>query len=234
MIHLREPLYPDIAAVASLIGDRSRALVLQALADGRALPASALARHAGISAQTVSSHLTKLMSAGLLKVETQGRHRYYSLRGTHIAHALESIALLAGPAPTRTPTQDVRTKRLCFARSCYSHLAGRAGVAVAQALSSEQLIRETDDHYEVTQAGRSWFGRMGMDVTSIRGQPLMRRCIDWSERRPHLAGPLANALLARFLTLNWLTRSREPRVLRLTESGRRGLQRELALKLDRS
>jgi DNA-binding transcriptional ArsR family regulator len=232
MVQIRDGLYPDIASLASLIGDASRARILQALADGRALPASALARCAGVSAATVSSHLGKLVSSHLLKVVTQGRHRYYSLSSTRVAHILESLARLARLPPVLTPAQDARTKRLRFARSCYRHLAGHAGVAVAQALFSAQLLRETADGYEITDAGRAWLSHMSIDVEGLRGRPLARRCMDWSERRPHIGGPLGSALLERMLALRWLARSREPRVLRLTESGRRGLRRELSVRLD--
>jgi DNA-binding transcriptional ArsR family regulator len=233
-MQIRDALDPDIASLASLIGDPSRALVLQALADGRALPAGELARCAGISAQTVSSHLSKLVRARLLKLEAQGRHRYYSLHDARVAQLLESLAMLAPPSPALTPTRERRTKRLRFARTCYRHVAGRAGVALTQALCAAHLLRELESRYEITDKGRHWFGRMGIDLASLRGQPLARRCLDWSERRPHLAGPLGEALAARLITLNWFARSREPRVLRLTETGRRGLYRELSLLIDPS
>ncbi len=224
-------MHPDIAAVASLVGDNSRALMLQALGDGRALPAGELASCAGVSAQTVSAHLNKLVRGGLLKLECRGRHRYYSLRDARVAELLESLALFANPPPVRTPAQDRQTRRLHFARTCYQHLAGCAGVSIKRALCDADVLREVESGYEITHEGRHWFGRMGIDLNALRGRPLARRCLDWSERRPHLAGPLGNALARRLMELQWFVPVREPRILRLTEAGRRGLQKELSLVL---
>jgi hypothetical protein len=179
----------------------------------------------------VSAHLKKLIRGRLLKLECQGRHRYYSLRDARVAELLESLALFANPPPVRTPTQDRQTRRLHFARTCYRHLAGSAGVSITQALCDADVLREAEGSYEITNDGRRWFARMRIDLSVLRGPSLARRCIDWSERRPHVAGPLGDALARRFMELRWFVPVREPRLLRLTEAGRRGLQKELSLVL---
>ena len=222
---------PDIATLASLIGDESRALVLQALGDGTSRPAGELARLAGVSAQTVSLHLSKLVDSGLLKVRSQGRFRYYSLGDARIAQMLESLALFAPKSRALTETQARASNHLHFARTCYRHLAGQVGVAITEALSFKCVLVEVEKGYDVTPSGFQWFDDIGISVANLRARPLARPCIDWSVRRPHLAGPLADAIAARLLALKWLVRGREPRVLRLTEAGRRGLRDTLSLDL---
>lgn len=236
-MNLRSPLNPDIATLASLMGDESRALVLQALGDGSSRPAGELARFAGVSAQTVSLHLSKLVDAGLLNVRSQGRFRYYSLGDSRVAEMLESLALLATQPVALTQTQTRATNRLQFARTCYRHLAGRVAVAITQALCSANILVEIENGYDVTQSGSQWLADLGVSVThvgltQVGTRPLARACIDWSERRPHLAGPLGDALASRLLSLKWLTRGREPRILFLTEAGRRGLREKLSLTLE--
>jgi DNA-binding transcriptional ArsR family regulator len=204
---------PDIAAAAALIGDRSRAAILAALADGRALPSGELARAAGISPQTASSHLDKLFKAHVLAVQVQGRHHYYRLRDTRIADLLESLAAIARPAPSRTTVQRDEAERLRFARTCYGHLAGRLGVAVARALAAKALLTIDDVGCRLTRDGEEWFRAIGVDVGSLR-RPLARHCLDWSERRHHIAGPLGVALTARMIDLGWLSKVRGGRALR--------------------
>jgi DNA-binding transcriptional ArsR family regulator len=233
-MNFRNTLNPDIATLASLIGDESRALVLQALGDGTSRPAGELARLAGVSAQTASLHLGKLVDSGLLKVRTQGRFRYYSLADSRIAQMLESLALLASRPVALTHTQARASNQLHFARTCYRHLAGQVGVAITEALRFRNVLAEVENGYDVTPSGSQWFGDIGISVANLRARPLARPCIDWSVRRPHLAGPLADALAARLLGLKWLVRGREPRVLRLTEVGRRGLRDTLSLDLGAS
>jgi DNA-binding transcriptional ArsR family regulator len=231
ILHIRDSPHPDIAALAALLGDESRALILQALSDGRALPAGELARSAGVSAQTVSTHLKKLVHGRLLKLERQGRHRYYSLHDSRVAELLESLALFAHPRPALTAAQNRQTRRLRFARMCYRHLAGYAGVSLTRAFCSRGVLRELENGYEVTSHGRQWFEQMGIELKRPQAQALARRCLDWSERRPHVAGPLGNALAQRLIALRWFVPVREPRILRLTEAGRRGLEKELSLVL---
>jgi DNA-binding transcriptional ArsR family regulator len=220
---------PNFAAVAALIGEPGRAAMLTALLDGRAQPAGALAEAAGQSPQGASGHLAQLLGAGLLTVETEGRHRYYRLANPRVAAALESLAALApAPRPIAAP-RDAEARGLRFARSCYDHLAGRLAVGIADAMESQGLIAPADGKgkpYAVSEEGRRWLAALGIEIGALRasrGRPLARRCLDWSERRHHLAGPLGTALLARFGALGWLLRSKGSRRVQLTPLGRREL-----------
>jgi DNA-binding transcriptional ArsR family regulator len=223
---------PDIARVAALIGDPARSAILQSLLGGIALPATELALRAGVSAQTASSHLQKLTESGLLAVERSGRHRYYRLAGAEVAHCLEALGALAVPSRGKAP-EDEPTRALRYARSCYDHLAGRVGVAVTEALLGREYLRPVAGELELTAAGADWFAGLGVEVEAAgRGRRAFARpCLDWSERRPHLAGALGAALLSRLLALDWLARRRDGRALRLTVAGRQGLRRQLALDL---
>ncbi|HEY7220080.1 MAG TPA: helix-turn-helix transcriptional regulator [Candidatus Binatia bacterium] len=218
-----------MARIAALIGDPSRAAILLALLDGRALPAGELAQHASISPQTASAHLDKLFRAHLLSVEIQGRHHYYRLRNPQVARLLESLSIVVPPGPA--PAHRDSTNGLRFARICYDHLAGRLGVAVTRALCDQCYIDDGEVGYTVTDTGRAWFGSLGLDVEELRAsrRPLTRRCLDWSERRFHLAGGLGAALTNRLVKLNWITRARSGRLVRLTEKGERALRAQLQL-----
>ncbi len=236
---------PDIARVAALIGDPARSAILQSLLGGLALPATELALRAGVSAQTASSHLQKLTESGLLAVERSGRHRYYRLGSPEVAHCLEALGALAAPPRDRAArvarvADDEPTRALRLARSCYDHLAGRVGVAVNDALLGGEYLRPAaaaDGGLELTPAGAGWFAAaLGVEVEALTGggrgrRAFARPCLDWSERRPHLAGALGAALLSRLLALDWLARRPDGRALRLTVAGRQGLRRELALDL---
>ena len=229
MINPKQSATPQVGAVAALIADPSRALMLQALADARARPASELARFAGVSPQTASAHLSRLLAGRLLVVHQQGRHRYYRLRDSRVAELLEVMASFAPSTETPAMGEDRSTRNLRFARTCYKHLAGRVGVAITEALCAKNFLREEADGYELLPDGRDWFLEMGVEIRAARRAPLTRRCVDWSERRYHLGGSLGAALAGRLLELQWLSRRREPRSLRLTERGRQMLRSVLAL-----
>src|SRR5215468_4709177 len=194
MVRIGADIDPDIASTAALIGDPSRTRILAALADGRALPAGELARVARITPQTASAHLDKLFRGHLLAVEVQGRHHYYRLRNPQVAQVLESLSIVAPPALTSAHRDS--TDGLRFARICYDHLAGKLGVGVTRALCDHSYIHDGEVGYAVTDTGKAWFGNLGIDVEELRSsrRPLTRRCLDWSERRPHLAGGLGAAL----------------------------------------
>jgi DNA-binding transcriptional ArsR family regulator len=221
----------DVAAPASLIGDPTRAAFLSALADGQALPATELARRAGVTASTASIQLAKLEAGGLVSVERHGRHRYYRLGDPAIATALESLAVIA---PRRTP-RSLKEARigadLQAARTCYDHLAGALGVALFEALLQEKVL--TGD-LEPTTKGARRLRELGIDVGELaRGRrAFARRCLDWSERRHHLAGALGAALATRFFELGWIERTRSSRAVRLTDAGRRQLPDELAVAVE--
>jgi DNA-binding transcriptional ArsR family regulator len=222
----------DISTPAALIGDPTRATFLTALADGTALPASELAERAGVSASTASVQLAKLVEGGLLEVERSGRHRYYRLADSGIAAAIESLAVIAPHRPARSLREGRRGSELQAARTCYDHLAGALGVALFDALQRRRLLTP---ELELTPRGAEQFGELGIDVDGLtRGRrPLTRLCLDWTERRHHLAGALGAALTSRFLELGWIEPRPESRAVRVTDTGRSALARELAVQVDR-
>ena len=231
----------DIAATAAVLADASRARILLALGDGRALAASVLAAEAGVAASTASAHLAKLVDAGLLTVERHGRHRYYRLAGPEVADLLEALARVAPASPIRSLRQGTRAEAVRFARTCYDHLAGRVGTEVMAALLSRGVLAGGDGtfdpardrlssrgrgvEYELTEEGRPVLARLGVDVESLErsSRPLLRYCIDWSEQRHHLAGGLGAALTARLFDLGWLGRIDRSRAVLVTGPGRVGL-----------
>lgn len=217
------------AEVASLAGDPARAAMLHALMDGRALTASELARTASITPQTASGHLTRMTAAGLLQVEQQGRHRYHRLATPAVARMMESIMQVASgmDALRPPPVTGPRDAALRAARTCYDHLAGSLGVAIADALLAGGHVELTHDAGLVTDSGIALFTQLGIDAASIsagRGNStrvLCRPCLDWSERRPHLAGAIGAALCARSFEAAWIRRVVGTRAVEVTPKGLR-------------
>lgn len=190
---------PDIALIASLVGDPARANMLTALMGGRALSAGELAAEAGVTLQTASSHLAKLQTGGLIAVEKQGRHRYFRLTGPDIAVMLESMMGLAarvGHVRARPGSKDPALRE---ARVCYDHLAGAQGVRLLDSLLQRRLMRQSGGKVELTGAGEAFVAEIGIDLATLAHsrRPLCRTCLDWSVRRPHLAGALGAAILER-------------------------------------
>lgn len=223
----------DIAHVAAAIGDPSRAKVLMALADGGVLPATALAAEAGVSGSTISGHLAKLREAKLLTVEHDGRHRYYRLASTDVARALEELARIARPLPPKSLREGVRAQALLRARLCYDHLAGRLGVALLAALVRTRVLILDGGSYRTTVDGLDRLRDFGIDTGDFSGRrPAIRYCVDWAERRHHLAGALGAAITNRLFELDWLRRGKARRVVRLTDVGRTGLHETFGLPLD--
>ncbi len=220
----------DISEPASLIGDPTRATFLMALSEERALPAGELARRAGVTPSTASTQLAKLVDGGLLTVEENGRHRYYSLAEPAIAAAIESLAVIAPRHPARSLKQARIGSDLQAARTCYDHLAGDLGVALFDALLRQRVLARD---LEPTKKGSRWLDELGIDVEgAAKGRrPFARRCLDWSERRDHLAGALGAAIANRFFELGWIERTRSSRAVRVTEAGRTGLEREFAVRV---
>jgi DNA-binding transcriptional ArsR family regulator len=215
---------PDIAMVASLVGDPARANMLTALFSGRALTASELAQEAGITPQTASSHLAKLEAGGLIEPEKQGRHRYYRLTGPDVASVLEGLAGLAaraGHMRVRTGPRDPALRR---ARICYDHLAGDLGVQMLDSLTRQRLVRQTKQAIELTGEGRRFMAetlQIDTDALTHPRRPVCKACLDWSERRHHLAGTLGAAIMARFAELKWASRDPTPgsRVVNFSRNG---------------
>lgn len=213
-------LGPGIAATAALIGDPARANMLTALLGGAALTASELALEAGVTKQTASSHLSKLEEGRLLKVEQQGRHRYYALADDDVAQLLESLTGVAGRRPTRVRTGP-KEPALRFARVCYDHLAGDLGVALYDALLARDFIAAKGGDLAPTHKGAVALEQFGLDIASLANspRPICRPCLDWSVRRHHLAGGLGAALLERIFDLGWARRKRASRIVEFTPPG---------------
>lgn len=221
---------PSVAEAAALIADPARAAMLIALVDGRALPAGELADCAGVTPQTASSHLARLLDGGLLAVEREGRHRYYRLAGPHVAQALEQLAAIRPAGPVRRKAMTAEARELRFARCCYDHLAGWLAVAVTDALTERQyLIAGPHKAFLLTPAGAAFFGEVGVDVTALKParRGLARQCLDWTERAHHLAGPLGTALLTALCEGGWVRRSHGTRKVELTPKGQVEMKRRL-------
>jgi DNA-binding transcriptional ArsR family regulator len=211
----------DIALVAAAIGNRARASILERLLDARSAPAGTLADVAGVARSTASAHLEMLIDTGLLSVERHGRQRRYRLASPEVAHAIEALATIAPRRPVTSLRGATSVERLRTARTCYDHLAGRLGVALSEALVARGMLRLRDGVFIVTRKGEAAFGDLGVDLTVVR---LRKRafaipCLDWTERRMHLAGALGAALCDRFMTLGWVERPGPGREVVLTTTG---------------
>ncbi|HEY0848243.1 MAG TPA: winged helix-turn-helix domain-containing protein [Noviherbaspirillum sp.] len=220
---------PNIVRIAALIGDHARAEALTALMSGQALTATELADAAGVTRQTMSTHLGKLRDAGLLALEAQGRHRYFRIANDEVAHLLEAmmgVAYMAGAVRLRSSPRDPALRR---ARVCYDHLAGEMAVHLYAGLLKRQALVLGVDGPELTASGERLFATLGIDTAALSSQrrAFCRSCLDWSERRHHLAGNLGAALLERMLALGWARRSKDSRVVTFTAAGEKAVQ-ELA------
>jgi len=234
-------LAPDVALIAGLIGEPARAAILVALVNGRALPAGELAFIRNVAPQTASFHLRKLTDASLITVEKQGKHSYYRLANERVAATLESIAALA-PVRTqlelrsRTRLESERVKELRFARSCYRHLAGALAVEIHQALLDRKfLVAHSGKSYSLTGLGREWCRQLGMvlPATGRRPDPSGQACLDWTERRHHLGGPLGVALFSRLTELRWIATNPGSRAVHVTHAGAIALDRQLGVTIPR-
>jgi len=214
---------PHIARIAALIGDHARAEVLTALMADRAMTATELADVAGVSKATISVHLAKLVDANLIAVDPQGRHRYFRLANRDVAQLLESLMGVAFRSGAVRLRGSPREPALRKARVCYDHLAGELGVLAFEGLRGQgaftALLRPRD--LQLTEAGRDWFAALGVDVDALATQRrcFCRPCLDWGERRHHLAGALGSALLDRVYALGWARRAKDSRVVQFTEPG---------------
>ncbi|MEM9795304.1 MAG: helix-turn-helix transcriptional regulator [Pseudomonadota bacterium] len=211
---------PDIAAIAALIGDPARAAMLSALMDGRALTASELALEAGVTPQTASGHLSKLEAGGLLERTRQGRHAYLRLASPQVAGVLEGLMALSARVGPRRVRPGPRDAALREARVCYNHLAGRRGVQLYGSLLARNALVVGPDGVAAGPELQAALAPLDLDPDGLTGRaPLCRECLDWSERRAHLAGRLGRAILARMEALGWVRREAGSRVVRLTREG---------------
>ena len=215
---------PDIAMIAALVGDPARSNMLTALMTGRALTASELAHQAGVTPQTASSHLSKLEAGGLVEQEKQGRHRYFRLSDPDVAavlEGLEGLAARAGHMRVRTGPKD---PALRHARVCYDHLAGDLGVQMLDSMKRQRWLRQRKQDIELTAEGERFLTdtlQISADALAHPRRPLCRACLDWSERRHHLAGTLGAAMMSRFTGLKWAARDSAPgsRVVNFSRNG---------------
>ena len=218
---------PSIVGIAAVIGDHARAEMLTALMGGRALTATELAHAAGITKQTGSAHLRKLLDARLITMEPQGRHRYFRIASEEVAQVLESLMSVAFNIATVRHHTGPREPALRKARVCYDHLAGELGVSIYERLQRQRAFDNGDAGIELSDTGRRMLKAFGVDTATLERQRrvLCRVCMDWSERRHHLAGALGAALLDRILELHWAVRDRKSRVVHLRPAGERALQK---------
>jgi len=219
------PHEPRLARVAALVADPTRARMLAFLLSGEYASAGELARAASVGAATASAHLAKLVDAGLMVCEPRGRHRYFRIADADVAHALEALAMVAERSSHERSWAAPARARLREARCCYGHLAGRRGVALLNQLVARGWLVEADEGYALTAAGQAGLRELGFDAAALpAAHPrLAYPCLDWSERRDHLAGRLASALLDHFVERGWLRRVGGERALELTPTGRQAL-----------
>jgi DNA-binding transcriptional ArsR family regulator len=214
---------PDIARIGTLIGDPARANMLTALTGGRALTATELAQAAGVTLQTASSHLSKLEDGGIISQRKQGRHRYYALADTATASLLEGIMVFAASRGHLRHRPGPKDPALRKARVCYDHLAGDYGVRMLDSFVQSGAIDAEGENLRLTDQGRDRLSEIGIDLDTLASsrRPLCKSCLDWSERRSHLAGTLGKALLSHFLEKGWARRSEDSRAILFTPSGER-------------
>ncbi|MFH7013043.1 ArsR/SmtB family transcription factor [Flavobacterium sp. FlaQc-52] len=212
--------------VASLLGDPTRAVIMWALLDGKAFTATELAIAANTSPQNISMHLAKLLDAGLLCVEKQGRHKYYRFSNKEVAYAIEAMASLIPPVMLEKKNSEKHSP-IKHCRTCYDHLAGKIGVAVAESLVEQSILLDSETKLEVTLKGVKWFSDFGINIEEIKKQRrlFLKPCLDWSERKNHIAGSLGASLLDKMIADDWLRRTKDSRAIQITGKGEKELFR---------
>jgi DNA-binding transcriptional ArsR family regulator len=226
----------DISRVGAAIGDPSRAAMLTELMDGRAMPASVLAYWAGITPQTASAHLARLVQAGLVVAAADGRQRNYRLANEQVAHAIEALMVLAPSRPRARVPPAEDGALFPEARLCYDHVAGALGVRMLAAMVGRRLLVTRGKDFELSPRGAAWFAALGIDVSQVRRRRrhFARACLDLTERRHHLAGGLGAALAANLLKKGWVRRRPEGRAVSVSRTGQTGFKRELGISLPSS
>jgi len=226
----------DVPAVTRVLANRARLAMLELLMDGRAHPAGDLAREAGVALSTASGHLAELARAGLVEAEPAGRQRRYRLSRPEVARAIEALAVIAPRRRVSSLRAASAAERLRDGRTCYDHLAGRLGVGITDALLARRALRASDGGFDLTGSGERLLGGIGVDVGAARERrrAFALACLDWTERRSHLAGALGAELCDRLFAIGWVERRGSGRAAALTESGSEGLRELLELDLARS
>ncbi|SRR5258706_5844896 len=211
--------------IASLIGDPTRAAIMWTLLEGKAFTATELAIAADTSPQNISMHLAKLVQADLLSAETQGRHRYYRFSRKDVAYAIEAMASLVPYPSIHDKPDSENSSAIKYCRTCYDHVAGKIGVSIADGLLRQKIIIDKNKGFDITTKGKKWFLDLGIDIDDLKQQrrSLLRPCLDWSERRNHIAGSLGAALLDKMLSSDWVRRIKNSRALVITVKGQKML-----------
>jgi len=217
--------------VANLICEPARARMLWTLLDGKAYTATELALVADISTTSASNHLSRLLEGDIVKVESQGRHRYFSFSRPEVAYVVESLANLSDHEGKREASKNTELKGVKFCRTCYDHLAGFVGVKITEAFEKKRLIRKSETNYIVTNSGWKWLDDLGISQSELQNKRrlIARQCLDWSERRPHLAGQLGAVLLEKMLQENWFRKVKFSRELIITSKGRKEIYNRLSI-----
>lgn len=223
----------SFSEIAALIGDKTRAKMLWSLLDGRAYTATELAIFADISKQSCSNHLLKLVNGGILKVEKQGRHRYYRFVDDKIAQVIESIAYLLPPQSDLSKETKNEVKGVKYARTCYDHFAGKVGVEITKSMLDIGIIIRAEEQFSITKTGEQWFGNLGIDINVLRNKKrkFAFPCLDWSERKFHIGGALGAGLLNFMLENDWIRRVQYSRAIIITRQGRTELKKNLNLEI---
>ncbi|KAF6573733.1 winged helix-turn-helix domain-containing protein [Paenibacillus sp. FSL M8-0228] len=224
----------NVAMIASLVSEPSRAAILTALLDGRFHTASELAHMAGIKPQTASFHLAKMTEAHVVTVEKQGRHRYYGIQDPEVARVMESFLSIAPPVPIKSFKQASENEAIRLARTCYDHVAGQLGVQLMNFFMQKGILSEDQDGLHITDQGETFFTDFQIDLTKTRQKrrSFSHKCLDWSERRHHLAGALGSAILDRLFELHWIERLPTTRAIRITAEGKRGFKEIFSIEVD--
>lgn len=209
---------------AALIGDPTRALIMWTLLDGKAFTATELSIAVNTSPQNISMHLAKLLEAGLLVVEKQGRHKYYRFSNKDVAYAIEALASLIPKVNPQKSKPEMHSP-IKHCRTCYDHLAGKIGVALAESLLEQKIILDVDHKFEVTPEGIKWFSDFGINLEDLKKQRrlFLKPCLDWSERKNHIAGSVGASLLDKMITEDWLRRTKDSRAIQITGKGEKEL-----------
>ncbi|MBS4190391.1 helix-turn-helix transcriptional regulator [Bacillus sp. FJAT-49705] len=224
---------PNVAEIAFLLGEKSRATILISLMDGRFHTASELAYMAAITPQTASFHLSKLIEASLVNVDKQGRHRYYQLANEEVARILESFLAISPPPEVRSLKQSSQVKLLREARTCYDHLAGKLGVGLTESMLNTGYLEKEERNFVVTPKGEQFFTDFGIDLGQLKRKrrSFSHACLDWSERHHHLAGALGNELMKHFLDLSWIVQVPSIRAVKVTDKGKVGFKQHFNMNI---
>ncbi|MGE7918639.1 ArsR/SmtB family transcription factor [Viridibacillus sp. NPDC093762] len=224
---------PNVAEVASLLGETSRATILTSLMDGRFHTASELAYMAAVTPQTASFHLAKLVEGNLVKVEKQGRHRYYQLAGGEVARILESLLAISPLPEVCSLKQSSQVKLLQEARTCYDHLAGKLGINLTESMLNSGYLKKEEREFIVTPKGEHFFTEFGIDLNILKRKrrSFSHACLDWSERQHHLAGALGHGLMTHFFNLGWIVRVPSIRAVKITDKGKVGFKQNFNINM---